>query len=54
MNFKNCVIALVASLAVVFAGCTKKQNANERVLNLVSTAEIKGFDPINVGLCDVS
>ena len=49
MNLKKCVIALVASLAMMFVGCTKKQNASERVLNLVSTAEIKGFDPINAG-----
>lgn len=49
MNLKKCVIAIMAASLVVFAGCTKKQNASERVLNLSSTAEIKGFDPINAG-----
>lgn len=38
------VFAAVASLSL--AGCAKKQDANERVLNIISSAEIKGFDPI--------
>jgi ABC-type transport system substrate-binding protein len=39
---------LIAFLLVllVFGGCAKKHDVNEKVLNLVSSAEIKGFDPI--------
>ena len=36
----------ILSLTLVFGGCAKKHDINEKVLNLVSTAEIKGFDPI--------
>ena len=45
MKMRNILLAL-ALLASVLTGCTKKQDASERVLNVVSTAEIKGFDPI--------
>lgn len=38
------VLSLVAASALT--GCAKKQDASERVLNIVSSAEIKGFDPI--------
>jgi ABC-type transport system substrate-binding protein len=40
-----CLIAFLSAL-LVFSGCTKKHDVNEKVLNLVSSAEIKGFDPI--------
>ena len=41
-------LLLIASLSLILIGngCTKKQNSNEKVLNLLSTAEVKGFDPI--------
>lgn len=41
-------LLLIASLSLILFGngCTKKQNSNEKVLNLLSTAEVKGFDPI--------
>ncbi len=37
---------LVAFSLLVVTGCAKKQNASERVLNIISPAEIKGYDPI--------
>lgn len=37
---------VVTFLILAIAGCAKKQDASERVLNLISTSEIKGFDPI--------
>lgn len=55
MAVKKMDVAKVASLNLflvliftfsLMSGCTKKQNANERVLNLLSVAEIKGYDPI--------
>ncbi len=49
MILKKSLITLIAVTVLAFAGCTKKQNAGERILNLVSTAEIKGYDPINAG-----
>lgn len=39
-------LALVASLLVTLGACTKKQNLDEKVLNLVVSAEVKGMDPI--------
>ena len=35
-------IAIISSLS----SCTKKQNFNEKVLNKVIAADVKGFDPI--------
>lgn len=45
---KKTTIWMVASLSIflIFSGCAKKHDVNEKVLNLVSGAEIKGFDPI--------
>ena len=37
---------LVAVLAV---SCTKKQNFDEKVLNVVVSAKVKGLDPVNAG-----
>lgn len=39
-------LTLVASMLVSFAACTKKQNLDEKVLNLVVASEVKGMDPI--------
>lgn len=39
-------VVLLLSAVLLSSGCTKKQDANEKVLNLVSPAEIKGYDPI--------
>jgi ABC-type transport system substrate-binding protein len=39
------LVILLSSL-LAFVGCAKKHDSNERVLNLISPAEIKGFDPI--------
>lgn len=41
---KTSFVVVLSLLAI--AGCTKKQDSTERVLNLVSPAEIKGYDPI--------
>lgn len=39
-------VVLLLSAVLLSSGCTKKQDVNEKVLNLVSPAEIKGYDPI--------
>lgn len=44
-NIFTTVVVLLGAL-LLLAGCTKKQDANEKVLNIVSPAEIKGYDPI--------
>ena len=46
MKMRNILVVMLSALFVFLGGCTKKQNANERVLNLISPAEIKGYDPI--------
>jgi oligopeptide transport system substrate-binding protein len=46
MKMRNILLVLTLVAASVLTGCAKKQDASERVLNLVSPAEIKGFDPI--------
>ena len=46
MKMRNILLAMTLVIASFFAGCAKKQDASERVLNIVSPAEIKGFDPI--------
>lgn len=46
-NLKNLsFLALSLLLTLGFQSCTKKQNLDEKVLNLAVTAEIKGLDPI--------
>lgn len=45
MKMRNILLSLVVMTAVL-TGCAKKQDASERVLNIVSPAEIKGYDPI--------
>jgi oligopeptide transport system substrate-binding protein len=40
------LLTVVIALLLAFSGCTKKQNPNEKILNLVSIVEIKGYDPI--------
>jgi ABC-type transport system substrate-binding protein len=39
-------LTIILSLLLVVLGCTREQNYNEKVLNLVSPQKIKGFDPI--------
>ena len=46
MKMGNILLALTLVTASILSGCAKKQDASERVLNIVSPAEIKGFDPI--------
>lgn len=46
MKMRNILVALTLVTASILSGCAKKQDASERVLNIVSPAEIKGFDPI--------
>ncbi|MBY0413237.1 MAG: hypothetical protein K2Q18_03685 [Bdellovibrionales bacterium] len=46
MKMRNILLALTVAGATIISGCAKKQDASERVLNVVSVAEIKGFDPI--------
>lgn len=46
MKMRNILLVLSLVAASVLTGCAKKQDASERVLNIVSPAEIKGFDPI--------
>ena len=46
MKMRNILVALTLVTASLLSGCAKKQDASERVLNIVSPAEIKGFDPI--------
>ena len=46
MKMRNILLALTLVTASILSGCAKKQDASERVLNIVSPAEIKGFDPI--------
>nr|BDT29797.1 ABC transporter substrate-binding protein [Bacteriovorax sp. HI3] len=46
MKMRNILLALSVAAATVLTGCAKKQDASERVLNIVSPAEIKGYDPI--------
>ncbi len=43
---RNIFLIMTVAATVLLTGCAKKQNASERVLNVVSVAEIKGFDPI--------
>jgi len=46
MKMRNILLLVVALSSVLFSACTKKQNASDRVLNIISPAEIKGYDPI--------
>ena len=46
MKMRNILLAMTMIIATLLTGCAKKQDASERVLNIVSPAEIKGFDPI--------
>lgn len=39
-------LLILLSLLVVVMSCTREQNYNEKVLNLISPQKIKGFDPI--------
>ncbi|MBC7712244.1 MAG: hypothetical protein H7177_02835 [Rhizobacter sp.] len=45
MKMRNILLVLTLVAASALTGCAKKQDASERVLNIVSPAEIKGFDP---------
>lgn len=46
MKMRNILLAMTLVIASILSGCAKKQDASERVLNIISPAEIKGFDPI--------
>lgn len=45
---RHSLVVLTAFLAAIssLSSCTKKQNFNEKVLNKVIAADVKGFDPI--------
>lgn len=45
MKIKTSLTFLLLAV-LTFAGCTRKDGASERVLNLAVTSEIKGMDPI--------
>lgn len=40
------LICSVFALALTLIGCSREQNFDEKVLNLIAPAKIKGFDPI--------
>lgn len=41
------LLSLIAlSTALLFSGCSKNRNANERVINVTAPSDIKGFDPM--------
>lgn len=42
-------LSLVLLLAGLTVSCTKKQNYDEKVLNVVKPAKVKGLDPVNAG-----
>lgn len=42
-------ISMVMALTFVFAGCTKKKEFKEKVLEVVVTSKVKGMDPVNAG-----
>jgi oligopeptide transport system substrate-binding protein len=48
MKMRNIFTTVVVLLGAILllSGCTKKQDVNEKVLNIVSPAEIKGYDPV--------
>ena len=46
MKMRNILLTVMSASLLIFSGCAKKQNPNESILNIVSPAEIKGFDPI--------
>ncbi len=46
MKMRNILLVMTMVITTLLTGCAKKQDASERVLNIVSPAEIKGFDPI--------
>ena len=45
MKMRNILLIMISSLMLTI-GCAKKRDASERVLNLASPVEIKGYDPI--------
>ncbi len=48
LKSQSFIFVITAGLIIlVSSGCSKKQDANERVLNVVVSGDIKGFDPIN-------
>ena len=44
---KNCIAIII--LMVVGVSCTKKKSFDEKVLNVVVAAKVKGLDPVNAG-----
>ena len=44
---KNCIAIII--LMVVGVSCTKKESFDEKVLNVVVAAKVKGLDPVNAG-----
>ncbi len=39
-------ISAILSVVFILSACTKKQNLNEKVINIIALGEIKGLDPI--------
>lgn len=46
MKMQNLLMVLCLIVSTALTSCAKKQDSGERVLNIISPAEIKGFDPI--------
>ncbi|MBD63797.1 MAG: hypothetical protein CME62_01205 [Halobacteriovoraceae bacterium] len=42
-------LSLVLTMCALIVSCTKKQNYDEKVLNVVKPAKVKGLDPVNAG-----
>lgn len=42
-------LLLLCTSLILAVGCTKKKNFDEKVLNVVVSAKVKGMDPVNAG-----
>jgi ABC-type transport system substrate-binding protein len=46
MNYPRFLPVIILLTLILFSACSKKQDASERVLNVIAASDIKGFDPI--------
>lgn len=46
MNKSKFLSVTIVTILSLFSACTKNQNSNERVLNVIAASDVKGFDPI--------
>jgi ABC-type transport system substrate-binding protein len=42
-------LSIVLASVIIFTGCTRKKNFDEKVLYVVKAAKVKGLDPVNAG-----